>query len=354
MFQCLNSGTCANFCSCLIREKHLKNYRKAIKDVKGLIHNKNFIFGQENHGHSFLKFYDNSTKKLINIPVQEDLRNYSGVTMIDKNKLFICGGVNYQMNNVVSHSKLYSISEERFTQLPNMHDIRFNFSILHFKNKIYVTGGRGYGANDVAIISKCEYFNLETKTWHRMADMKIKRCGHQMFAYNNKIYALGGLSVDKKVRFMEEYNPFTDCWRITTKSLVFDLYNFEIFSHELDEVMIIGGLHHKGYSNFIHSFNMKTSRIKCVGILKNHRSNFKLFYDRRKMKLLLMGGAVSAGNQPLQNYLEVFDLINQRSTVCNVDNSVNLASITKFNYNKISVIIQNSLKSKKLKPKELR
>ena len=348
MLQCLSTGICGNCCPCLIKEQYLKNYRRAIKDVRGLTQSKNFIFGQDSSGISFLNFYDHSTKKIIDLKINVDIRNYSGVTMLDPNRMFICGGVNYQMNNVVSHAKIYTISEEKFTILPNMLNIRFNFPILYFKNKIYVTGGRGYGGNDVAITNQCECYDFNLKRWYPIANMNVQRCGHQMFAYKNKIYVIGGLSVDKRVRFLEEYDPNTNNWRITTKSLIFDLYNFEIFSHDLDEILIVGGIHSKGYSNFIHAFNMKQSRIISKGFLKHHRSNFKLFYERSKQRLIFLGGAIPVGSQPTQTYLETFDLINQQSSVVSVNSNLILRFIAKYNYSKTSIILQ-STKVKKVK-----
>jgi hypothetical protein len=332
-------------CPCISREKHLKNYRRAIKDRKGILHNKFFIFGQNENSESFLNFYDHATKKLINLSTNELLYNYCGSTMIDTNRIFICGGVNFAMNNVVANAKIYNIFEEKFSSVPNMHEIRFNFPILFYKDRIYVTGGRGYGSNEAAIMKKCEYFDMKLNKWVRMADMNVKRCAHQIFVYKKKIYVLGGLSVDTRVRFLEEYNPFTNTWRITTKALVFDLYNFEIFSHELDEILIIGGLHSKGYSNFIHSFNMKDSRILSKGFLSNHRSNFKLFYNRSKQKLILMGGAVPVGVQPHHNYMESFDLINQKSSSCVIDPLLVMDHIIKFNHSKASVIVKTSSKN---------
>lgn len=353
MLQCMQTFCqrtcqgCRSCCADLRSERHMRSYRRSIKDKRGLLHNKFFIFGQDPKKISFLNFYDHATKKLIDLPIKEDLRNYSGSAMIDSNRLFICGGVNFEMNSVVSHAKIYNISQEKFTTLASMSMIRFNFPVLHYQNRIYVTGGRGYGTNEVAIMNDCEYFDLDKLKWVQMSPMNVKRCAHQIFVYKKKIYVVGGLSLDKRARVFEEYNPFTDTWRITTRSLVFDLYNFEVFSHDLDEILIVGGMHSKGYSNFIHSFNMRDSRIQCKGFLLNHRSSFKMFYERTKQNLILIGGAVPTGAQANQNYIEIFNLINQRSTPCKVDSTGVLNYITKYNYNRPSVIVQASVKPRK-------
>lgn len=354
MFECYNESVCANQCICCIKERHLKNYRRSIKDERGLLQNKFFIFGHDGNKTSFLNFFDFRTKRLIDLKISATLLNYSGVAHIDPNRIFICGGVNHQMNNVVATAKIYNISEERFTNMGNMHSIRFNFSILHYENRVYVTGGRSYGANDVAIMNQCEYYDFAHKKWVQMAPMNVQRCGHQMFAYNGKIYVIGGLSLDRRARFLEEYNILENKWRITKKSLIFDLYNFEIFSHDVDELLIVGGLHTKGHSSFIHCLNMKENRISTKGFLRHPRSSFKLFYERTKQRLILLGGAVTNTSQNIsQGYMEIFDLINQTSTSHSVDNSLVMKFINRYNYNKPSIILQHSPSRKRSSRKNL-
>jgi hypothetical protein len=41
---------------------------------------------------------------------------------------------------------------------------------------VYVLGGRGYQSDDLALLSTCEKFNLNTYEWEMMASMNEKKC----------------------------------------------------------------------------------------------------------------------------------------------------------------------------------
>lgn len=326
------------------------NYKKSIK---GRSKTKCFIFGQDSASISFLNYYDISTKNLIDLKINQNMRNYSGCTMIDNNKLFICGGVNFAMNNITRSAKIYKIPTHKFIKLKDMNKIRFNFPILHYNNKIYVTGGRTYGPNHEAIMSDCEYFDLETKEWYEMPPLNVARCCHQIFSYKNNIYVIGGLSDDKKVKFIEKFDFPSNKWKLTKKSLVMELYSFEIFPKDLDELLIVGGMHRKGFSNFVHSINFKTDRIKFEGFLKYHRANLKMFYLKSKQKLLMMGGSSMSNTNHSSKYLEEYSLINKQSSNVSVKRNVALKYIAKYNYNRESVHLKNSNQiSQKIAKKE--
>ena len=44
-----------------------------------------------------------------------------------------------------------------------MIDIRYTFGIVRKDNKVFFIGGRAYGSDEVALLKKCEYFDLDTK-----------------------------------------------------------------------------------------------------------------------------------------------------------------------------------------------
>ena len=323
-----------------IFKQQFNNYKKTIKDISKTYKNKFFIFGQDSIKIPFLYFFDIITKKLVDLKIEEPLRNYSGSTMINSNQFFICGGVNFDMNNITKTAKIYSIAEEKFKKLPEMHDIRFNFPVLFFKDKLIVTGGRKYGDNFVAIMKECEYFDLKTKTWHKMGAMNIERCGHQILTYKGKVYVLGGLSENPNVKYLEEYDFETSTWKVTDKSLMMNMYNFEIFSHDYDEVLIVGGMHFKGFANFIHSINLRTNRVKFKGFLKQSRGNTKIFYHRDEMKLYLMGGISGHDSTDPKKYVETFDLVSGESASSNFDQKSVLKFISRYNFNRISLHVQ--------------
>jgi hypothetical protein len=294
---------------------------------------------------SFMSFFDMETNMIIDLPLKKtDLRNYCGTIMISPDKLLICGGVNFQMNNITSHAHLYTISSNSFERLESMIHYRFNFATSLYNDKVYVTGGRKYGGNDVAIINFCEYYDLKTKKWHNMPAMNVKRCSHQSLIYNNKLYVVGGLSEDPRVRQFEEFDFKENKWTLTKMNFMKSICSFEILPSGFDEFLVFGGLHDKGYSNFIHLVNLRTKRIKAVGYMVFPRGNFKLFYNKKTQKYHIIGGASSENVTDPNKYIEVFDLMNHKSELKFIKKDQCYTYIAKYNYNRPNVVIKRSTK----------
>lgn len=55
------------------------------------------------------------------------------------------------MRKISDSFLIYHIKEHKFEVMPNMHNMRFNFSMIYFKDKLFVLGGRDFGSNEIAI-----------------------------------------------------------------------------------------------------------------------------------------------------------------------------------------------------------
>ena len=73
-----------------------------------------------------------------------------------------------------------------------MNDFRYTFAMTKKDNFIYAIGGWVYGGDDVSLINKCEWYDLNTNKWTKIASMYINRVTSFALVYDNKIYALGG------------------------------------------------------------------------------------------------------------------------------------------------------------------
>lgn len=263
--------------------------------------------------------------------------------MIDSDSFFICGGVNFPMNDISSSAKRYFINDNRFETLPPMNRIRFNFPCIHYKGRVYVIGGRGYGLDDQAITSNCEYFDIESRAWIDMPSMKVQRCGHQLLIYQEKLYVLGGLSLSYNVKKIEFFDFAKNKWKLTQIKLTFDFFNFEIFPKDNDEFYLIGGFHKYGMSNFILGINLKTKTVRSEGFLKSQRAHLKLFYDRSKNNLIIFGGISPSDPLLRTRYAETYNLITRESSTLALNLKSQLFDIQKFNFNRSSCEISSSL-----------
>lgn len=326
-------------CGCY-QNQELKNYRKAKRDTS-VIQNKFFVFGVDKKHISFMYFYDIRRQKLVPLHINVQLWNFAACVMISPNKFFIGGGVNYDMNLITNSAMIYSIREHSFRNIPSMHNLRFNCPAIFVGEKVYVIGGRKYGYDDTAIMNQCEYFDLQTERWNHMRPMHVKRCGHQLFLYKDRIYAIGGLATDQLGQNLEYYDLVLDHWVLTTIRLQFNLFNFEVYPKENHEILLIGGFHRLGISNFVHSLNLETKSVQSEGFLTMKRAHLKLFFDHQNNKLVIFGGLTSRDPLFSTRYAESYDLISKTSSTISIDSQSQLAYIQKYNYNRMVCNIEN-------------
>lgn len=319
-----------------------KNHTKSNKKFYGETQNKFFIFGIDSTSRSFINYFDSKKLKLIKVNNQQTLWNFSGNVMLDQNRIFMCGGVNFSMDAISNQCAIYSIRDNDFEALEAMQHIRFNFPCILHQNKVFAIGGRSYGYDEIAILASCEFFDLSTKKWNTMPDMRIPRCGHQLFIFEDKLYAVGGLSTSKHVKRLECFDFGSFEWRLTDIKLTFDYFNFEIYAKDPDEFLLLGGFHRYGVSNFIHSVNLRDKTVKCQGFMKAQRAHFKLFFEPVTNSLILFGGV--AQNDPLfqTRYAESYDLVTRQSTPLYIHRKSKLPHIQNYNFAKFSCKIQSS------------
>ena len=154
------------------------------------------VFGQDMKGVNFLLQLDSANNKLMNLPAPNnvDFYNYSGVTMVDENRMIVCGGIKFNLTGITNRCFEYDFKENLFRPISVMNEMRYTFPVIRHDNRVYAVGGRVYGDDTVSLLKKCEYYDLTTKTWHSIADMNITRCTSSLLVYNNQVWVVGGYS----------------------------------------------------------------------------------------------------------------------------------------------------------------
>lgn len=329
-------------CGCY-RETKLINHDD-VKPEQRCLSNDLLIFGCDKNNKSFIKYFNVKNMKIEDIETKAKLLNYSGCTHLNFHQLFIAGGINFQEDLISNDAQIYHIKKNVFEQLPKMKHERFNFACVQYNNHVYVCGGRTYGYYNQAILRSCEVFNLKTKTWSDIPDMNKKRCGHKLFIYQNKIYAIGGLSSDRKSKLIEYFDPSVNKWILTDIKLYFNIFNFEIFPKEDDEIYVIGGKHKYGFSNFIHVINLRKKTIKSDGFLNVSRSNFKMIFEKQNNCLYFFGGTLTNDELSKFRVLEKYNLITKESKKIMIAHQSSFEHFHKYNFNSFSYVVKSSKK----------
>ena len=228
-------------------------------DNKKLINkyeSKNYLFGTDNE--PFLLSIDSQTMevKIKAIPWNLKLKNHQGAIRLDNNRVFFTGGVNYLFNKVYDRCFIYDLKDKKVEKLPNMHRIRFFFSIMSHKEYIYVMGGRSYGNDRESIMADCERFCTKEKAWKIIAPLNKPRCQATSFVFKDRLYVTGGLrSKGVATKTIEIYNEQKDRWEVLGTSLNEGLMGLTSMNFNDEHVILIGGIDYF-ISQYIYKLSM--------------------------------------------------------------------------------------------------
>ncbi|MGB9853461.1 MAG: Kelch repeat-containing protein [Candidatus Bathyarchaeales archaeon] len=155
------------------------------------------------------KAAENTWATVAEMPTE---REEFGVAVVDR-KIYAIGGYNYR-NAVLSVNEVYDPATNTWTVKKPMPTPRAGFGIAVYQNKIYVIGGRDYNHQPLGVN---EVYDPATDTWEKRKDMPTPRKGLTANVVNGKIYLIGGLeSVDgypPKISSLNEvYDPVADSW----------------------------------------------------------------------------------------------------------------------------------------------
>lgn len=130
--------------------------------------------------------YDLSTSTWQQIPLPPEICNFKGVGAATLGgKIFICGGVKIQKKSFLPQNSAwcYDPRTVRWTQLPDMHHIRFKPAATVVGGRLFVTGGRG---TDHKWQLNGEVFDPERNAWAAVAALE-GACGRQVWALDGQL-----------------------------------------------------------------------------------------------------------------------------------------------------------------------
>ena len=187
---------------------------------------------------------DNNTWTRKNSALKKSGGNASCVL---NNKLYLFGGLKDTLENLTGQKDVHiydPATNEWEELLPGMNHIRGKgATACAYDGKVYVFGGGYYiYKSNHYTAGKPERYDPLENSWTDLAEMPVPVLNHGSVVYNDKIYILGGDTIDQNefpVSFIQEYDPLTDSWRLM-ENMPFALSNTVI--QKVDNfVYIIGG-----------------------------------------------------------------------------------------------------------------
>ena len=183
------------------------------------------------------KSFEPKLQKWIEIAPMHTKRCYVSVTEHDK-YIYALGGC----DGTIRHSSVekYNIDRNQWTfiapmnfqrsdasatTLDGLYHFYFNYFIFTclFQDMIYICGG--FNGHDC--LNTAEYYNPNTNQWTLLTQMRQRRSGVGVVAFNKCVYAIGGFDGITRMMTGEKYNPKTQQWT-TINSMYTPRSNFAI------------------------------------------------------------------------------------------------------------------------------
>jgi N-acetylneuraminic acid mutarotase len=162
--------------------------------------------------------YDRSSGKWTQIPLFNNKpRLYHTSCVVDGN-LYVLGG--NDSTGSISTMDMFDPDTGEWVSKKAMSIDRGVLACVSLDGKIYVMGGcRAIGMSVYSDLSSVEVYDTITDTWTPLADMPRKNWAHSAVAVNGKIYVFGGRADSKSAIYyasVDMYDPQTNTW--ATKS----------------------------------------------------------------------------------------------------------------------------------------
>jgi N-acetylneuraminic acid mutarotase len=176
----------------------------------------------------FVSAVENSWKTLEQMPTA---RGRLGVAVVN-GKIYAIGGDsgsyfggspnNYEymgLKKFVSANEEYNPSFDNWTSKASMPTSRYHFATAVYDDKIYCIGGLTVENETISETGINEVYDPETDTWEQKASMPTPRMRLDASVVNGKIYLIGGHTVSNYIvsNSCDVYDPISDSW--TTKEL---------------------------------------------------------------------------------------------------------------------------------------
>lgn len=124
-------------------------------------------------------------------------------------KIYAMGGMDENYIRL-GDAEVYDIALNEWTALDNMHQVRVGGSAEVYNDKIYAISG----VTGESTSTNVEEYDPATDTWTVLGDMPEIRWGHASCVFNSMVYVLGGYDYDLQLatNSCRTYDPGNDTW----------------------------------------------------------------------------------------------------------------------------------------------
>ncbi|MFA9463424.1 MAG: S8 family serine peptidase [Velocimicrobium sp.] len=194
-----------------------------------------YAIGGLYHGYSYtIEEYDpyrNAWTYRTNMTDRDEVN----VAVVNNSIYIMAGRVGQNGTDIVETYEPITNKRTKKANMLTAREPRTSAAVLD--GKIYVAGGN--------MDNRMEMYDPLTDSWEMKASMTTARGYFDLINYNDKLYAIGGRDNLSALKSIEEYDPKTNTWSISTCVLAMPRYGFST-AEFFGEIYIIGGRTYDG------------------------------------------------------------------------------------------------------------
>ncbi|CAH1774599.1 unnamed protein product [Owenia fusiformis] len=188
-------------------------------------------------------------EKLPNAP---QLRVSTASLATHNNFLFVCGGKKTPTADPNNILRMYNPASDKWTTLANMRECRSGFPLVELDEKLYALGGETV---DSICTSTVEQYCIEKCKWQDVKPLPQGLISHAACACKSKLYVSGGYNTSiQRQSTMYSYHPAIDKWD-HLQPMIKVRSRHTMCSNNVDEVFVIDCL-----SDHIETYNVNTDQ----------------------------------------------------------------------------------------------
>ena len=225
---------------------------------------------------------------------------------IIKDQLYSIGGFDNDGNDLAD-TEAISISKN-VTRLnhtiPLMHNERCQFGMCSFAGCIFVAGGN---QNEDETFDKCEFYSFNSYKWTETSSMNTKRASFPLIYFQDKTWAIGGVSNGICLDTIETYDLSENKWTTIDTKLLSKRCSHSAIVHN-NKFFVIGGVNENKTRSSVEVYSSVTNQFSFVSSMNISRTDFGCCVVNSR--LYVIGGFFDIKNYNVTDGVEIYDIEN--------------------------------------------
>jgi N-acetylneuraminic acid mutarotase len=201
-----------------------------------------------------------------------------------QSRIYVFGGSIGEGSGFLANNEVYDPVSDIWEQKRSMSTPRADLSACVVGDKIYLIGGKNYTSSSPGYLQTNvnEVYNPISDTWSKETNIPIAVQGYSSTVVDNKIYIMGGVKFDSSansdiVNYNQVYDTHSNTWSTAANLPSINSYaSCAVTSGNMspEKIYFLGGCTLDGYENKTYSYDPNTDSWNAEATMPNSRAYF--------------------------------------------------------------------------------